>query len=247
MAKGKKKSSKSKIIVQIIVFCALPVALVGGSLWLLGRTLSDGTSQVQDAYNDAKKNASDNAYNNIYQISFDNAERKYHVRNDVFITIGDMEEKADLEVLNVSDVVFIIRDAEDNGGITSWAEFPGAGTFTVNLKDAEFIIDNDRNHVLARVPEPELSRCDIQFKNVKLLLREDGQPFRNGTTVEGEEEADRDTKEAQRKLRNSFLENSQYLGAAEESAKSLIIESIKGLNSDDEDLIVDVEFTDNFS
>lgn len=246
MAREKKRGKLAKRITSTIVFIVVPAILIVTSLVLIERMLTDGSSAMQESYDDAKKSASEKAYNDIYQTSYDNAERKYHVKNEVFITIGDIEEKSDLEVLSVSDVVFIIRDAADNNGVTSWAEFPGTGTFTVNLKDAEFIIDNKRNHVLARVPEPELSRCDIQFDKVELLLRE-GKDFRNGTTVEGEEEANRDTKQAQKELRNNFLENSRYLSAAEDSARSLITESIKGLNSDNPDLVVDVEFTDNFS
>ena len=76
---------------------------------VLSSTIRKGADSAQDAYENAKDKTSVEAYNKFYDIAFASAERKYHVSNKVSIEVASVREEANLEVLHVSDVEFVIE------------------------------------------------------------------------------------------------------------------------------------------
>ena len=157
------------------------------------------------------------------------------------ITFGSFREEAQLEVLEVYDVQYVIENEEDNeADIISWLEVPGKGIFTIDLKASEFIIDNERHYVLVRVPEPELTECTIIYKDVKRLL------FKNDMFNEsigiGEDMAQKQLKDGYLLIEKSFGLNTQYYNSAVTVAESMIINLIKSLNTEVANLEVEVEF-----
>ena len=72
--------------------------------------------------------------------------------------------------MKASDVEYVT----DNYGVTndktaSWLKVKGTGEFKVNLKTAEFLIDNARNSVTVRISKPKL---EVKYGMLfKIILR----------------------------------------------------------------------------
>ena len=159
-------------------------------------------------------------------LSYNIAEADNHVKNRGIISIENIQEKADLEVLEVSDVEYITNE-KSGDKVTSWLEVPGTGVFTVNLAMSEFVIDDMRHYVLARVPKPEIKAENIQIdtKKVKILAYQNNH-----------------WSEAQAIIQEDVQSNERYFEIAKSSAESIIKQLIKSLNKDVANLDVEVEF-----
>ena len=169
------------------------------------------------SYNDAKTQAREETYENFYLKGYETGEEQNHVSNTCNISIGDIKEKAALEVLKVSDVVFIDNQEKKE---TIWFEAEGTGVFTVDLRAGEYIVDNNRKYVLVRVPCPELNPDSIDISNCKKLLFVDNK-F-NSEIKEGVKLAQKNLSEAKMKVMKDFTSNQEYYNAAKQSAESLI-------------------------
>ena len=128
------------------------------AILLFRDVISKGAGALLDSYTAAYAYEKDSAYQALYQKYYDSAEAEYHVQNRASIRIGNISETGKLEVLKVSDVELIIDDSDlFEGGITSWLEVPGEGTYVVDLEAAEFVVDNDR------IPNSQMYRLIIQM------------------------------------------------------------------------------------
>ena len=166
---------------------------------------------------------------------------KYRVSNRVSIYIDDLKEEEKLEVLKVSDIEYVIEDAKDNDEkAIAWLEVPGEGTYVIDLKASEFIIDNERAHVLARIPYPELTNVRIIEEDVKLLLFRDN--VFNGSYGAGEDMAREHYREALYLINKEFVSNQNFYLNAKEAAIRSVESLIFQLNPKVKNLIVDVEF-----
>ena len=143
---------------RTFLYIVLIIAFIAMSKFLLDSTVQVGTTAAMNSYLSTFESEKESTYQTLFQYYYDEAKNKYLVSNRVGISVGDMKETANLEVLKVSDVEYIIEDQKD--GITSWLEVPGEGTYIVNLQAAEFVIDNDNSYVLVRAPHGILRyRC----------------------------------------------------------------------------------------
>ena len=232
----KVKKSTQKTIYVILIIIMFTVTLLS---WR--GIVSGGVNALVDSYNATYLSEYDTTYNQWYERYYQEAESKYHVRNEVAISIGDIREVGLLEVLNVSDIEFIIQNKDrSNGNLVSWMEVPGEGTFVVNLQAAEFIIDNERRHVLVRVPEPELTNVQIIYAKVdKVLFKDD---MFNGSYRQGEELARRQLSEADLLIKKEFAMNQHYYLSAQNAARSSIECLVYKMNPGISDLTVEVEF-----
>ena len=230
---------KSKITFPLILI-GLFVVLVG-SVFLYKNAIRTGAKALADSYNSAFATEREAAYETLYQKFYDDAESNYHVSNRETIQLGELREVADLEVLKVSDVEYIIDESSDNGkGITAWLEVPGNGIYIVNLKAAEFIVDGQRSYVLVRAPYPQLTNVTIDYSNVnKLLFKND---VFNESYKYGEEQAERMLNSADSKIMKEFMANEHFFLSAQNAAKSSITCLVKQLNPENQDLVVEVEF-----
>ena len=215
-------------------------ALAIADIALYSMTMNAGKKAMNSAYEAAKLSASDTVYSEFYDSSFQRAEEKHHVSNEVVITVDNISETADLQVLEVSDVQYVIHDKSDNKeNITSWLEVPGKGVFTVDLTSAEFTVDTERSFVRVRVPEPVVT-CSVDYSGVKQLN------FRNDILDEsykvGEDMARDDISEGLALIRRNLADNSQFTGTAEKSARSIISSLVKNSNPEVADIEVQVEF-----
>ena len=216
------------IVAAVLLFACYQLVIIIG--------VSGFRENYSKAY-DAQKNATYQEKYNTYKSS---AEKIYHVSNRVSVYLGDLKEEEKLKVLHVSDIEYVIEDKDDNAdNIISWLEVPGEGDFVVDLKAGEYIIDEERAHVLVRIPEPELENVAIDYRNVEKLL------FKNDVWNEsykiGEDLARRQLVEAELLIKKEFSSNQNYYKNAEKAAKSTIETLIKQLNANVDNLTVDVE------
>ena len=236
----KKICSPNAMRVRIAGLVVLAILIFLG-LYLISETVDKAAESARDAYASAKDRAAEDAYNKFYDTAFASAERKYHVSNNIAIEVASVREEANLEVLRVSDVEYVIVPKEDNkDGIETWVEFYGDGVYTVDMRASEFIIDSDRQYVLVRVPKPELTNCKIT-QTKQQFWKDEG--F-NESNADGTELAMKTRNEGYTKLNNYMKSNAQFYKSAKSSAQTVISDLIKGLNSELTDLIVEVEFMD---
>ncbi|MDE7416942.1 MAG: DUF4230 domain-containing protein [Lachnospiraceae bacterium] len=218
------------IVINVIIYC------------LCGLFKSGGTALVT-TYQAVYKTEREAAYQEKYEDYKAAAEEKYHVSNKVSIYVGNLQEEQKLEVLKVNDVEFIIENREDNSSnIVSWLEVPGEGTFVVDLRAGEYIVDEERANVLVRVPYPELINVHIDYADVqKILFKND---MLNESYKIGEDLAKRQLDKADALLKKEFTSNQNFYLNAQEAAKHTIEALVKQLNPEVSNLSVDVEFYD---
>lgn len=221
-------------------------------------TLAMGTGAAMNSFGAAKDEAADEAYQLFYDKSYSAAEKAHHVSNNVSITIGDLREEQKLEVLKVSDVAYETPEPQDQGwfdalitnitgifdaDVVSWLEVPGNGIFTVNLQAGEFIIDEERQYVLIRVPNPELTEFEIDYENVELLLFEEGGAFKNSAKY-GVDKAMEQLQSAELTMMQNVNNNQEFYKRARESTEKMLINLVQQLNPQLPNLAVKIEFID---
>lgn len=241
--KGKRQGPKKlpKVLQDRILVAAICLTIVfaGISVYLIRDTLKRGATAANEEYISSKEDAE----NSIYQKFYDAAEARYHTSNDVSITVENICEEANLEVLKVSDVEYSIQEENrSNKGITSWLEVPGEGVFAVDLRKSEFIVDNKHHYVLVRIPRPVLCECGLLYQNAVQLEYRNG--IFNDSIKDGEELAQKQFDEAYVKMQTEFTSNPQYFDAACSAAEIMVANLIKSFNPDIPDLVVEVGFID---
>lgn len=231
MTKAKQNVRNSRIIIflrrrEVWIFLLLAGCVV---LFVKGRTF------MRQSYNQAMENA----YNGFYQTAFEISEKQNHVSNYAVINIENVQEISRLEVLEVWDTEFVIKDADKESKITSWLEVQGRGVFTVDLTMGEFITDTERQYVLVRVPKPALTNCTLE-KTGKQFWK--NSTVFNGSIAEGVYLSQDQLGEGQRLLEDSMKQSRRFYESARDSAVSMIKSLVKQWNPNLPDLQVEVEF-----
>ena len=203
---------------------------------------ANGIGAVRAAFERTKEEVSGMAYQAFYDTGYDAAESNYHVKNRAIITLSGIRETAELEVLSISDIVYVTKDKGDIFDTLLWLQVPGTGVFTLDLAGGEFLVDNERRSVYVRLPKPTLSadNITIDYSNVQVLQKDSS--WISSSILEGEELVKQQLNEAQIKIREDIMSNKDYYEYAEESARSLLETWIHAVNKDVEDLTVEIEF-----
>lgn len=247
------KVKKNLLAIEIAVI----VGLLCACLIVGMNTLDVGAKAVADTFAAAKDETKTEVYDAFYQRSFNAAEEQYHVSNRISIQIEDIREQAKLEVLQVYDVAYEISESENQnlfdsardfikegtlpGEVVSWLEVPASGRFIIDLQKSEFIVDDERQYVLIRVPKPELINYSIEYENIKVLHVS----AKGATTAgQGEDKAREQIENAELSLRQEVLENQEIYKSAKSSAQKMLENWVKKLNPQVPDLLVEVEFID---
>jgi len=172
----------------VIVFSVALILIIVWSVVEIRRSISSGASVATAAFDSSFDSAREETYKQYHNLAFQYAENEHHIHNDITISINAVKEKSELEVLRISDVAYIISSSEDNkAGTTSWLKVYGTGVFKVNLAAAEFVVDNERHHVLVRVPSPKLDPDYIGIDKFEILHFEENKWNANNATRSGEE------------------------------------------------------------
>lgn len=239
------KSSKRSggWIALSIVFALITCLIAIFSVFIVRHSISKGVSTAMDSFQEAFEESKEDTYKKFKDAAYKLSESGYHVSNRVAISIHAVKEKSDLNVLKVNDVVYIITDKNDtNSGTTSWLKVSGAGVFSVNLTAAEYVVDNERQYVLVRVPRPVIDSSNITIDNIETLHFEENKWSNENSVKSGEELARDQLGEAKQRIQEDFEANEQYSKLAESSTQSILAALIKGINPDVQDLKVEVEF-----
>lgn len=239
--KTRSHSRESNWIILSVIISFLLVALVFLIVQTIEHSIIKGVSAASASFQQSYESSSLRTSSEFYQQAFEWSESEHHVRNRATIRISDVQEKGALEVLRVSDVVYVILDgSETKSGYINWLKVTGHGVFSVDLKASEFIVDNDRRHVLIRVPHPKLNSYIDAFKS---LFDEQGK-INNGSFENGIKLFGAARQEALYQIQVDFEADVQYTELAEDHARAMLITLIKSFNPDVENLQVEVEFYD---
>lgn len=257
--KPKKRKSEEISRKQFILGAlAISALLLCFCVYMILDTLTVGAGATIDSFNVAKDEAAEGVYQFFYDKSYEAAEKAHHVSNNVSISIGTLKEEQKLEVLKVSDVTYETPKPKDQNGfeglianitgifdaeVVSWLEVPGNGVFTVNLQAGEFIIDEERQYVLIRVPNPELTEFAIDYENVELLLFEEGGAFKNSAKY-GVDKAVEQLQSAELTMMQNVNNNQEFYKRARESTEKMLMNLVKQLNPQLPNLLVEIEFID---
>lgn len=232
------KKRSVRIMVLLVIFNVVLIGLCGGLLVQAGKA---AVAEAEEAYASRFEEVAENTAQEYYEWAFRKAEEEYHVSNRATLSIGDIQERSRLEVLKVSDVEFIVYN-EDEDTSKRWVAIPGDGVFTVDMTESEFLIDEVRQTIVARLPRPRLTSDRVESENIVIYNFETG--ILNGNYADGISYAEKDLREGQEMIRSAFLSNQDYLESAEQSAERIITEFIHNLNPKATDLKVVVEFMD---
>ena len=225
----------------LCIFIAALLVILAAGLIMFG--VGNGSKAVRQAFEAEKAAAEETVYHAYYEQGYQLAEAEYHVKNRAMISLGNIRETAVLEVLSISDIAFMIEDpTAENKNIQSWLEVPGTGVFTVNLAAGEFLADDERRMVYVRLPKPELlpMNISIDHANVKVLRFSSNALL--SSVSEGEQLAGKQLNEARTKILEDIGSNVQYYEFAENSARLLLENWIRAVNSGIPELKVEIEF-----
>ena len=223
----------------ISVLLVLTVLFSSASFFLFKGGISSGVEALNKSYKDMYNTEKKDAYAKLYQSAFDRAKKKYHVQNTMVISINNLEEAQKLEVLKANNIEFITEDKDSNSGkVTAWLEVEGEGTFIIDLRAAEFIVDNERQYVLVRIPKPELTNITI-IKTTRRFFADD---LFNGSYSEGVKLLLKQHNEASLQVQKALMSNQYIYGSARNVAVNMMRNMVKQLNPEILKLTVDVEF-----
>ena len=239
--------------VSVVIFLVLLLCLC--VYWTVD-TFTVASKAAKEAFDIAKEETDNKIFQQFYDRSYKAAESAHHVSNSISISIGDLNSVQKLEVLRVSEVDYQIPEPDDkgwfdsflsnmteglNGEMISWLEVPGKGIFTVNLKVGEFIIDDEHQYVLIRIPNPTLTAFTIDYQNVELLLFDKGGAFKNSAKC-GEDKAREQLANAELSIRGKIANNQEFYEQARVYTESMLENLVRQLNPQLPDLVVNVEF-----
>ena len=194
------------------------------------------------------KESYDSTAKEEYQSTYDSyvhmGETAFHTSNRAEIIVGPALETSDLEVLTVCATVLV-----PNSPKNIFEEFTGASCFSVNLKAAEYMIDEERRTVYIRIPEPQLQELvNLCEENLRVFnLKSDGKistTIQNltGSIRDGESEAVAMRDEASTIILSSLKNETAYVNEAKNNAKSIISTLVHELNPTVDNLRVVVDF-----
>ena len=232
-----------------LICTAVAVIMFIWSVCLFGGTVAAGAESAARKFQERKESVSENIRQKFYDGAFQQAEKKYHVRNRAAITLGNLREEGRLEVLEISGVEYI---AGYEGKTNAWLQVSGRAAYTVDLRVAEYLIDEERAIVRIRLPRPVLSEPWVEKADILFLEEEKGAldqilektPLLGNHAGEGTRFADRQIEEGRNKIRASMLSNQSFYEYAKEAAETILTNLVKDLNADTPDLAVQIAFYD---
>lgn len=249
------KMNKQSLVRLVII--AIIVLALGAGIFFLSHVLKGGINAAKKAYKRQKEQISSEAYETFYNKAYSAGETAHHVSNKVLISLGNIREEAKLEVLKVNSVDYQIVDQQNNAlceaiknatgrnisGLDCWLEIPGNGVFTIDLRTAEIITDQERAYVLFRLARPILSEFSIDYPNVTILEAQEALIGSNNAKA-GEEVARMAILDSDIRMREEITTNQEYYKYAMQNAEKLLENLVKDLNPNVSDLKVEINWLD---
>ena len=254
------KSSKAsflhnnKMVIMSLLCCVIFICI---STYTFFDAIYKGADEAINTFSDSVEDASEEVENEFYEWGLNYGESSHHVKNIVSISLGRICEKMELEVLQVYDVGYIPFSNNDEknifekirasisrqypNNIVSWLNVSASGSFTVDMRASEFIIDNNRQYVLIRVPKPRLSNYHLNEDQIESLNFHDGGLVKDSATV-GQDIAQRHLQYAEGLLKSKAFSNQYYYSQACENTQTILRTLIKQFNPKLPNLTVEIEF-----
>lgn len=226
------KNKSSIFTLGIVTFCLIVLCTC-----LLVATINIKTNAAKNSYNTAKNAAEEAAYQKTADKIISIGEERYHVHNDVHITIESISTEPKLEVLDVEDVSYQIFDDESEfTKSNAWYRFSGRGTYTVDMEHSEIVVDEERNYILIRVPKPVLSDFKITNRETLLFKEKGWETISDGYNLARTAEA-----KAYEEIRQSISSNQDFYQAALHSAET-VLKNLAAQSNPGVEVVIDVEF-----
>lgn len=243
--KVEKKSRDYKKIISIllgVIAFILFILVIFFPIYQIPKIAQSSFNQ----YIDSKDTVSQNTKDKISEVFSNYVEEKNHVSSNLDIKIGNIKEQANLEVLKISHVAYVVEDAKNNDKkMTVWMAIPGEGTFIVDLKSSEFIVDSIRKTVKIKVPIPKLQYSIIYEDKEILFMKDEPSIFSSSSGGKISDEINtRLENMANKEIESEFTSNANYFNSAKNSTISLLQQLINRLNPNIEGINVEVEFTE---
>lgn len=228
------KSSNKKTTLKMV---ATTVLLFVSCVLLLIASLTIKIKATEKSYNESKDSSEHTAYNKTRQKLYELGERRYHVSNRIGISIDGIEKVSSLEALEVKEIYYYIHEGDKEYKSKAWYKVTGTGTFTVNMKLAEIITDEERNYILIRIPNPTIQSNDL---NVKVEEYHFDSNIFEGVDV-GEGLALKAEKEGYKEIKKRISADQNYFVYAKNAAEDILVDLAKKCNPDIE-VEVEVKF-----
>lgn len=238
----------------LIIFGCLWIIAIMGIVLLWNMMIRTAVGTAVDSFFESSETAKNQSHEEYYNKAYAKAEDQFKSTHNVSLNIGAIRKTAKLETLSIYEETYVIETEEQKKkGIYLWTKFGGYGTYTVDLKEAEIIVDDANQYISIRIPEPELTEFSLDEDESMVLMYKDRskevkipflppQKFFGGSYSEGFALYDGQKKEASKTIRENIASNQDYYNSAKESAIVQIEKLIRSLNPKVPDLKIDVEF-----
>ena len=184
-SKSVKKRKKKRPSITLILTLST-IVLFFLTIFVIRTGIKNGGRTLTDTFNENYETKRQETNTIITDFWSKKVEEANKVTNEQAISITGIKEKADLEVLMVSDVVFEIENKEDNKyHLTRWVQIPGTCVYTVNLKASEFVTDTVRNTVTVRIPHI-ISNTHVNEDKIEVLFYKDDSDLFSSTFSKAE-------------------------------------------------------------
>ena len=243
VSKLEKKHGK-KGVIFIVVLIVFILTLSG---WLWRGAIANGAKALSRNFEYMKNKSKAESHDKFYEEAKEKAIKDLQSTNDLFITISNIKETADLQVYSVIERVVITQTEEEEkkDKINYWVMYEGKGIFSVNMQISEFIIDQSNHYVLARIPRPELNIEHVGEDKIYINTDKHFAKFINdGSDKRGSEISRNARDRGMDKIRYNIENNLDYYNKAEQYAKEQVERLIRIFNSGFDDLEVEVLFLD---
>ncbi len=243
IAQMEKKHGKLRTFIILAVLAVILFLIGSTSLRVWGGIVASGIREAKNNFQNTKALYEEQTEAEVYQLIYDEILHHYQPKNEVFITVESIKETANLQVLMARERVVITQtpeERESNENLNYWIIYDGTATYTVNMQICEFVTDNDRHFVLARLPRPDTK---IAIVDEKILLATN-KKSNDGSLEKGSALSRKARNTANAKLEELFLNDAELTRKAEEAAKKQVEFLIRALNPGIDDLTVKVLFFD---
>lgn len=225
------------------IFLCLILIVLGLTVTTWKGIISAGVKSAFRNYAYTKEEYETSASNKYHEIAYNKIIETHQAVNDVYITVDTIRETANLQVLTATERVFVKQtpDEEKNDGVIYWIIFSGTGTYSINMNMCEFIVDNERHFVQARIPRPEVK---IDITNEKIELEKNITKLSDGSEARGREIMRAARERGYGEISDKILGDLELIRKAEEAAKKQVELLIRALNPSVTDLTIEVLFFD---
>ncbi len=247
MSNSKKAAKKNSGTVIKSIAALISILCIAGSIFLLMKFSEKAKKACDESFKIAYEKTKEDTYNDYKKLTYDYWEKNNHVSNRATLSIGNIKEENNLEVLSVSESwVKISEPDKDNDKTTRWVEFNATGLYTVDMSASEFIVDDYNNYIIVKLKTPQLSHISLDSNSKAYLFKYKKGFFElNGDYDSGVKMMLNDRSEALDKLTEQLESNDANLARAKKSTENLIRTFLKNVNPEMElkDSNIRIQFT----